>query len=79
MGISGRKELYLNSKAGRDQEGPNIPAALEQGWLELARELDFPATSCSHRQVRTLLRNKDGSMAPKLYQRQGPTTDLERI
>lgn len=40
MGISGRKELYLNSKAGRDQEGPNIPAALEQGWLELARELD---------------------------------------
>lgn len=59
--------------AGRDQEGPNIPAALEQGWVELARELDFPATSCSHRQVRALLRNKDGSMAPKLYQRQGPT------
>jgi hypothetical protein len=27
--------------AGRDQEGPNIPAALEQGWLELARQLDF--------------------------------------
>lgn len=41
MGIFGRKELYLNSMAGRDQEGPNIPAALEQGWLELARQLDF--------------------------------------